>query len=689
MEVPDRIKSPLELPVGELKGVGAKRSALFAKLGVKTLYDLLRYYPRSYLDFSSPLPISDAPSDTPCCTRAIVAGEVREQMIRRGMTLYKCRVADDTGICELTFFNNRYIKSLLKQGEEYIFYGLLTGSGYHRKMASPEFEKAEDFSGLRPIYPQTEGLSSRQIRSAIEQALGLCCDHLTDPLPDSLRQQQGLCHLRYALENIHLPKTRQDLDCARDRLAFEELLYLQLGLLTLREQNKSRRTAASCIKPADFTEFYAHLPYTPTGAQTRAIKEAAADMGRETAMNRLLQGDVGSGKTLVAAAICYYAWQNGYQSALMAPTEILAAQHHRSLSALLEPLGMRVGLLTGSLSASEKQGVKAKLASQELDLIVGTHALLQGDVVYRNPGLVITDEQHRFGVAHRAMLSERGQSPHVLVMSATPIPRTLALILYGDLDISTLYELPKGRQKIETYLVDSGKRKRIYRFIRNHIEKGRQAYIVCPLVEQNENSPEELSDVESYAKKIASEDLAGCRVGLLHGRLKPAQKDEMMRAFASGELDVLVATTVIEVGVDVPNAVVMVIENAERFGLSQLHQLRGRVGRGSEQSTCILISDSHSKETLERLKTLRDNNDGFAIAEKDLQLRGPGDFFGRRQHGLPELRVADLVSDLGMLRRAQQVCNELLENDPRLESHGNESLRKAVQALFREEVVFN
>jgi ATP-dependent DNA helicase RecG len=685
-----------------LKGVGPKRAALYERLGIRTVEELLRFYPRAYEDYSSPIPIAKAQPGETCCIRAVVGTPVRENLIRRGMTLYKLRVADDTGVCAVTFFNNRFVKDRLRQGEEYLFYGRMGGTFLKREMLSPNFEPAGDGAdgngpGLRPIYPLTAGLSSRAIAAAERQALRLLGETLPESLPESLRARFGLSHIRYAVENVHFPRTPDDLAAARRRLAFEELFLLSLGMRTLRRRREAEPTRIR-MHAVDFGPFYAELPFAPTGAQRRAIREAAEDMTRTVAMNRLLQGDVGSGKTLVAAALCYFARQNGCQSALMAPTEILAQQHLHSLTALLAPFGLRVGLLTGSLPAAQKQAVREQLAGHTLDLVVGTHALLQEDVAFDRLGLVVTDEQHRFGVGQRAVLGAKGQNPHVLVMSATPIPRTLSLMVYGDLDISVLDEMPAGRRPVRTYLVDSSKRKRIYAFIRRHLDQGLQAYIVCPLVEQAEGEGEEatagpggapLADVESYADRVAREEFSAYRVGLLHGRLRAQEKERIMGAFSRGELDVLVSTTVIEVGVDVPNAAVMVVENAERFGLSQLHQLRGRVGRGAEQSSCILITDSHSRETLERLKTLRDFSDGFKVAEKDLQLRGPGDFFGHRQHGLPELRIADLFSDLALLHEAQQAAEQLLDEDPLLEQAEYRPLRAAVSRLFEGDVVFN
>ena len=668
-----------------LKGVGEKRARLFEELGIRTIGDLIRFYPRAYQDFSDAADIMDTTPGETCCVAAVVLTTTREIMIRRGLTLYKLRVADDSGECELAYFNNKYVKSMLKQGEKYLFYGRMGGSMLRHEMASPDFEPWAENMGLIPIYPATAGLASRAIRRAAQQALELAGD-MADPLPDTLRQRYSLCHLDYAIRNIHLPSSKEELETARKRLVFEELLALQLGMTMLKSRSRSV-TGVRCSTPPDFSDFFASLPFEPTGAQIRAISEAAEDMRRKTPMNRLIEGDVGSGKTVVAAALCHYAAKNGLQAALMAPTEILAQQHYRTLTDLLLKSGINVGLLSGGLKTSEKQRIKTMLKNRELDVVVGTHALLTQDVGFESLGLVITDEQHRFGVGQRARLSSKGQNPHMLIMSATPIPRTLGLIIYGDLDISVLDELPRGRQPIMTYLVGSGMRSRIYNFIKNHLDRGLQAYIVCPLVESDESG---LAAAEEYAENIAKKDFSGYRVGLMHGRLKPQEKERIMRAFAGGELQLLVSTTVIEVGVDVPNSVIMVVENAERFGLSQLHQLRGRVGRGSEQSYCILISDSNSQETQGRLSVMAETSDGFKIAEKDLQLRGPGDFFGRRQHGLPALKIANLIDDMSVLNEARQCAGKLLESDPSLRLPENAGIRAVTEKLFNEEnVIFN
>lgn len=663
--------------IRNLKGVGEKRARLFEKLGAPTIGALLRFYPRTYEDMSHPFRIHDAPTDAPCAIRATVLRPVKETRIRSGMALYKTSVTDGESNMELTFFNNPYVKDLLKENEDYIFYGRVNANFLKREMSAPEFIRADICPPVRPVYRQTQGLTSRLVENAVKSALGLLPDVLRDPIPSEIRMRYSLCQLRFALENIHFPKDMENMELARKRLIFEELLVLQLGLF----QMKGRSRAQSSMKLSrDLSkEFYTLLPFTPTAAQKRAVAESMGDLMSGYPMNRLIQGDVGSGKTAVAAALCYSVIRNGLQAALMAPTEILAQQHFASLCSLLTNTGIRVALLTGSMSAAKKREILAGLESGEIQLAVGTHALLSENVQFSRLGLVVTDEQHRFGVAQRAALTAKGDNPHMLVMSATPIPRTLALMIYGDLDISVLDELPPGRQPIETYAVTGDKRLRAFRFLRKQIDTGRQCYIICPMIEEGQN---DLASVTQYADKLNREWLPGCSIGILHGRMKAKEKEAVMADFAAGKLSVLVSTTVVEVGVDVPNAVVMMIENAERYGLSQLHQLRGRVGRGKHQSTCILVSDAQNEEAVARLKIMCETSDGFKIADQDLKLRGPGDFFGQRQHGLPDLKIADMLNDTYVLKQAQAVAGELLDADPGLAQPEHRGLRAEVKQLF-------
>ena len=660
-----------------LKGVGEKRAALLKRLGVATLGDLLRLYPRAYEDWSHPLPIAHALTGEPCCVKAIVGGEVKTHLVRQGMTLYKTQVTDGVSLLNITIFNNRYLAKQLQVGEEYLFYGKVTRdfSGY--EMTAPAVESAEGGARLRAVYPQTEGMNSRTLGRLVETAFSLLPSEFPDCLPQALRERYCLMSPGDALRNIHAPQGFDYLSQAKRRLIFEELLILQLGLFRLKGRG---RLLTGALPQRDASEAYlASLPFTPTNAQRRAVQEAIADMQSGRLMNRLLQGDVGSGKTAVAAALIDTMVQNGYQCALMAPTEVLARQHFTTLSGALQKSKVTAELLVGSVSAAQKKALKQRLESGETALVVGTHALIQADVRFARLGLVVTDEQHRFGVNQRAALSEKGDNPHLYVMSATPIPRTLALIIYGDLDVSVLDEMPPGRQQIETYAIGSDKRARAYGYVKKHLDRGLQGYVVCPAVEENEL---DLAAAAQYAENLAANEFKGYRVGLLHGKMKAAEKQAVMQAFHAGELQLLVSTTVIEVGVDVANAVIMVIENAERFGLSQLHQLRGRVGRGTEQSTCILISDAQNPEAVERLRTLCSTTDGFQIADADLKLRGPGDFFGARQHGLPTLKIADMMTDTQIIHETQQLAQELLARDALLESTENQGLAKAVDALF-------
>ena len=673
----------LNTDVRYIKGIGEAKAKALGKLGIFTLGDLIGWFPRRYEDRRETRPISSLIPGETACVAAMIASEPKVSHIRKGMDLVKVRAVDDTGALDVTFFNQSWLKNQLRVGETYIFYGRAEGSLLRKTMAGPvvEPEGRREFTGrIVPVYPLTAGVSQLLLSRAIRQGLDECADILPDCLPDSVRQTHGLCRVNYAYENIHFPESPEALDIARRRLAFEELFFFAIGLKLLR----SRRETVSVepFRPVDMAPFYDALPFILTGAQRRCVDEAIADMTAGKPMNRLCQGDVGSGKTMVAAACVYFCVKNGRQAALMAPTELLAEQHYRGLAPLLEQLGLRCALLTGSTPAKTKRSVTAQLASGELDFAIGTHALISGGVAYANLGLVVTDEQHRFGVAQRTALAEKGEHPHTLVMSATPIPRTLALILYGDLDVSVIDQLPPGRKPIETYAVTSAYYPRLYAFIRKQVEAGRQVYIVCPMVSENDDLPDERKAVTEYAQKLQSEIFPDLKVAYVHGKMKSREKDTVMSAFAAGETNILVSTTVIEVGVDVPNASLMVVENAERFGLSQLHQLRGRVGRGQHQSYCVLVSDNKNDETRQRLRAMTKTADGFKIAEEDLRLRGPGDFFGLRQHGLPGLRVADIGCDTRLLTEAQTAAEELLAHDPSLARHPDTAER--VQKLFRQ-----
>lgn len=669
----------LKSDIKYVKGVGPTRAEAFYKLSVPSVGALLRYYPRAYEDWSKIVPIQDMPENELCCIRATVCHTPQKIRIPGGMLLFKTSVTDGAGLLNLTFFNNKYIGNQLKEGEEYLFFGKAVRNKYGaREMASPLFQKPQAAHRIRPIYPASGALSSKTIERCVQNALSALENPIADFLPQEIRERNCLCDLDTAIRQVHFPPDKSALEAARRRLIFDELLLLQLGLLQMKGRTETRRTA--CVLTKDYSaEFSALLPFQLTGAQRRAVQEAIRDMQSGEPMNRLLQGDVGSGKTAVAAALVYSAAKNGLQSAMMAPTEVLAEQHYRTFQKFFQNTDFSVVLLTGSMRAAEKRAAKEKLQSGEAVLAVGTHALIQEDVDFRRLGLCITDEQHRFGVAQRANLTDKGDNPHILVMSATPIPRTLGLILYGDLNVSVLDELPPGRQIIETYRVGTSYRPRIYKFIEKHIEKGLQAYIVCPLVEEGET---DLAPAEEYCARLQNGVFHHRRVGLLHGRMKPKEKEAVMRAFSDGEMDVLVSTVVVEVGVDVPNAAVMVIENAERFGLSQLHQLRGRVGRGKEKSTCILVSDAQNEEAKARFQILCETTDGFKIADADLKLRGPGDFFGTRQHGLPALRISDLLRDTKMLETVQAEAQRLLRADPDLNSPEYAALHRQLEKMF-------
>lgn len=669
----------LDTDIKYLKGVGERRAAMLSRLGVSDVNALVRLYPRVYEDWSRIKSINEAQIGEICCIKGIVGSPVRKNLIRKGLTLYKTEITDGSGIMGITIFNSRFAAEKLTEGDEFLFFGRVGGNLYRKEMNSPEIEPAEGADRIRPIYPQTHGLNSKMIEKLVRTALTECRDELVDPIPLWLREKYCLMNLPDSLWNIHFPKSPDYLEEARRRLIFEELLILQLGLEKMRSQTQNN---AGAIIERDFSEeYFSHLPFSPTGAQRRAVKEAMRDMMSGRQMNRLLQGDVGSGKTAVAAALIYSAAKNSMQSALMAPTEVLAEQHYKTFLKLFDGCSINVELLTGSDTAAQKRRKKEALKAGEIDLLIGTHAIIQSDVEFKSLALVITDEQHRFGVEQRNTLGEKGENPHLYVMSATPIPRTLALIIYGELDISILDELPPGRQKIETYAVTSELRQRAYNYVKKHLDAGRQGYIICPLVDEGE-SDTELASAVKYADELQRGDFRGYTVGLMHGKMKSVDKKKVMESFSNGETQLLVSTTVIEVGVDVPNAVIMVIENAERFGLSQLHQLRGRIGRGQYKSTCILITDAKNDTAQRRMKVMETTTDGFKIADEDLKLRGPGEFFGSRQHGLPEMKIADMLEDRSTLEETQRAAKEIMARDPELSSPESTALKNEIQRLF-------
>ena len=658
-----------------IKGIGEARAAALEKLGITTLGDLIAYFPRGYEDRTQVRPIRELTAGESVCVRGMVAADLTAYRISGGRTIAKTRVVDDSGAMDLVFFNAQHLGSSLRMGETYVFFGRVEDDLRRKQMINPLFEpegRQQVTGRIMPIYPLTAGVTQGLMARVARQGLDACRELLPDVLPDEVRQAHKLCYVNYAYENIHFPASPEALEVARRRLVFEELFLLTCGLQLLQRR---RDVAGPACRRMSMEPFYRRLPFALTGAQRRAIADAVEDMVSGKPMNRLCQGDVGSGKTMVAAACIWFAVENGWQTALMAPTEILARQHYQGLAPLL-------ARLTGSTRAKERREILAGLADGSIDLCIGTHALLTEDVQYRRLGLVVTDEQHRFGVNQRAALSQKAEDPHMLVLSATPIPRTLALVIYGDLDVSVIDELPPGRQKVDTFALGESYRPRVQAFIRKLAAAGQQIFVVCPLVGEPDQIPDERKAVTAYAKQLQEQVFPDLRVAVLHGKMKPKEKEKVMAAFAAGESDILVSTTVVEVGVDVPNATCMVVENADRFGLSQLHQLRGRVGRGKAKSYCILLSDSQNEETRARLKVMTQTNDGFRISQEDLRLRGPGDFFGQRQHGLPAMKIADLSCDMRLLDEAQTAARQLMARDPELTEPTHQALRDRIRQLF-------
>ena len=668
-------------PVTMLKGVGEVRAKQLAQLNIFTLRDLICHFPRGYEDRTKLVPIEKLEPDVPACFRAMVMNTPRTSHIRKGLDLTKVQVADSTGRLNVTFFNSRFAAQQLEYGREYIFYGAVSGDFIGYSMTNPVFEAPESqpvtTRRILPIYPLTAGLTNAALLRLVQQALAVC-GLPEEILPAEVREKYGILPAERAYFAIHEPNSMAEAELAKKRMIFEEFFVFSAGLSLMRAARKEKKTEP--YTDFDMAPFYDSLPFTLTGAQSRAVGEILEDFRRGIPMNRLVQGDVGSGKTMVAAAAAYCAARNGAQTALMAPTEILAEQHFASLSALFVPLGVSVALLTGSMTGKQKKDVRERIAAGEVQVVIGTHALLSESTRFEHLGLVITDEQHRFGVGQRSRLSAKGEDPHLLVMSATPIPRTLALILYGDLDVSILDELPPGREPVDTFLVGESYRPRINAFIRKQVAEGYQCFVVCPAVEENEELGIKAASV--WAETLQQTVFSDLRIALLHGQMKGAEKEAAMASFARGEADVMVATTVIEVGVDVPNATLMVIEDADRFGLSQLHQLRGRVGRGKAKSYCILTTHNRNPETLQRLKALCKTTDGFKIAEEDLRLRGPGDFFGSRQSGLPAFRVADLGCDLAAMKDAQQASADWIDTYGASDTPEAKALRQRIGDLF-------
>ncbi|MDF2613589.1 MAG: ATP-dependent helicase RecG [Clostridia bacterium] len=676
-----------------VKGVGTQVAAKLNKLGIFTLKDMIEHYPREYEDRRKIVLIKDSVMEE---HNNILAAVVTVPTVSKkaGKIIVSFRVKDETGSIFVTFYGQAYMKNNFSIGERYLFYGKIKRKYNTIEMESPEYQRITDsepiekVAKITPIYPSTSKLSQKVIRGLIEKSLDLCMPFVKDYLPSSIREDYHLVSKEYAVRNIHFPNNSEAFFEARKRLVFEELFMLQLSLYRLKADFARKIAGIPHQVPDDLKFFLEHLPFALTDAQKRVLKEIIADMKSKMAMNRLVQGDVGSGKTVVAAIALFIAVRNGYQGALMAPTEVLAMQHYEFLSKLMGPFGIEVALLTGSTTKKQKAELIKAALLQKLHIVVGTHALIEENVELPNLGLVITDEQHRFGVRQRLRLSEKGAAADVMVMTATPIPRTLALILYGDMDISIIDELPPGRQPIQTNAVDSAYHTRIYRFIEKEVQEGRQCYIICPMVEEGETNNDLISVVE-HSEYLKTEVFKGISVEPLHGKMKPKEKNEIMQKFSKGEINILVSTTVVEVGVNVPNATVMLIENAERFGLAQLHQLRGRVGRGTYKSYCILVSDSKNKVTQKRLKIMEESQDGFVIAETDLKLRGPGEFFGTKQHGLPEMKIANLYQDAKALKEVQQCVKNILSIDPEFKTFENKQLQEAMKEWGVKEELYN
>ena len=673
----------LDKDVKYVKTVGPNRVQLLNKLNIYTLKDLIEYYPRDYEDRSKPKNLYECTDGEEVLIEAMAAGRITE-MHKGRMTISRLIVKDQTGTCYITWFNQGYLRDKFQPGRMYRFFGKISNKNGRLEMNSPvydEIDQSKNTGKIIPIYPLTYELKQNTLRKIIENGLAEVKSKLTETLPEYILKENNLWDINNTIERIHFPIEFSDFNKARERLVFEELLTTQLALLKLKNNYEHETDGIQFSKDVYMSDVINILPFKLTKAQLRVLEEIDRDMESNKPMNRLLQGDVGSGKTVVAMIAAYKAVKSGYQATIMAPTAILASQHLESFQGILEELGIKTELLISSVTKKKKSEILEKLQSGEIDILIGTHAILEENVVFKNLGLVVTDEQHRFGVKQRGTIASKGQNPDVIAMSATPIPRTLALILYGDLDISIIDELPPNRKKIETYAVRKNMEERVNNFIRKQITEGRQAYIVCPLVEENEDM-EGLQSVIELAERYQKETFSEYKVAYLHGKMKPKEKDEIMERFKNGEIQILIATTVIEVGVNVPNSSIMVVENAERFGLAQLHQLRGRVGRGEYQSYCILKYEGNSETIKQRMKVMCDTNDGFIISEKDLELRGSGDFFGTEQHGLPEFKIANLFEDIAVLKKVQRLALKIMEDDPLLEKEKNAKLNNLVKEKF-------
>lgn len=670
-----------------VKGIGPKKAEKLNRLGIYTIKDLLYYFPRQFEDRSIIKKIAQLEDEEKVTVKALITN-IESYTPKKGMTITRIDVKDDTGFAKLTFFNREYIKNTFRVGDSILAFGKVKKNGRFVELNSCELEylssSPKNIGKLMPVYPLSYGITNKDIMNTIRMVFENKDIRIPEYMPEHLMKKYRLCGIEYAIKNIHFPKDKESLKVALYRLIFEELLVLQLGLF-MYKGGSSDKKGIVFKRDSRLDDVLESLPFKLTRAQSRALNEIIDDMCSEKVMNRLVQGDVGSGKTVVALLALAECVFNGYQGALMAPTEILAQQHYESFTETFEDIGINVELLTGSVTKKQKECILQRVKDGEVDILIGTHALIEDNVEFENIGLVITDEQHRFGVRQRGKLSSKGVSPDILVMTATPIPRTLALILYGDLDISIIDELPPGRQPIETIAVEKKKRDKVYNsLVRREVDKGRQVYIVCPLVEESETL--DITSATETAEEIKRDFFPDLRVGLLHGKMKPSEKDAIMTAFKNHELDILVSTTVIEVGVNVPNSTLMIIENAERFGLAQLHQLRGRVGRGKHQSYCVLIYGSNSEVCRKRMDIMEETNDGFKISEKDLEIRGPGEFFGTMQHGVPELKIANLFKHMKILKTVQQEARIIIGDDPTLDFKEYRGLKREIESKFKDKI---
>ena len=683
----------LKTSVQYLKGVGPKRYKLLNRLGIETIEDLIYFLPKSYEDRRELKKIMSLKDGEKTSVKVIIENDPYVYKPKRNISITRVLVKDDTGMAQLIWFNQDYIVKSLKKGEIIKVNGKVKKSGkiieIHNPVYVKEGEESDKIGQILPIYSLTEKLKNNDLIKIMDTALYEYLEYVDDKLPEYIIEKFNLPNLQDSLRNIHFPKDRSHYIKSRKRLAFEELFTLQLGLLLIKNKYNIKKDYIEYPQTLELESFIQDLPFELTNAQTKVFKEICNDMESPKQMNRLVQGDVGSGKTIIAVLAMYKAFKGGYQSVMMAPTEILATQHYESISSVFKGYGIKCELLISSISKKKKKEIIERVKNGETHILIGTHALIEDYVEFKSLGLAVTDEQHRFGVRQRAKLSSKGESPDILVMTATPIPRTLALILYGDLDISIIDELPPGRKQIKTYVRNNSSKYKIYDFIKTQIKEGRQAYVVCPLVEESETL--NIKSATELYDELKENEFKDFNIELLHGKMKSSDKDEIMMRFKNGDVDILISTTVIEVGVNVPNASIMMIENAERFGLAQLHQLRGRIGRGEYQSYCILINDSNSKVARQRMDIMEKTNDGFIISEKDLEIRGPGEFFGTRQHGLPELKVAKLPSDIKILKVAQETCFEILKIDPNLEQKEHEGIKQKIKEMFDREnlIIFN